>query len=180
METEKTIKPWRPTLHAVLLNGALFALAALIYASIPSISRYQWSFYCGFFVSVALGLTAQRIPNCIVSVLCGFAWALLYWYLPGWLMTLGMGKIIAVVLGEFICTSSLLFIHLYFLKNTWANVVPFMFCAVANVYASGGPQNIPYCGGSIIIAICCCVLCNTIAGKINRKYLAKEQAVNSL
>ncbi|MDO4554600.1 MAG: DUF1097 family protein [Lachnospiraceae bacterium] len=155
-----------------LVNGIAFALAVLVYQLVPTISSYQWCLYCGFLLTVAMGADKKKYPNYVVSLIAGYVWAFFYWNLGTWIMMAGVPRLAALMIGELVCTTGLLYTHLHILKNTLANFPPYMFCAVATIYSTGGTQNIPKCAISVFAGITLCIVYNMlmeiILAKINK------------
>lgn len=149
-----------------VVNGIAFALTVLVYQLCPPVTSFQWCVYGGFLLCVALGGNKKKYLNYLCSIIAGYIWAFFYWNLGGWFMAAGMPKIPALMLGEFICTIGLLYVHLHLLKNTWANVVPYCFLAVASIYATGGTQNTWKCGISVIAGMTLCIIYNIVMDKI--------------
>lgn len=164
--------PTRQAAVIAVVRGCAFALVTLLYLSVPApLSSYLWAVYVGFFLTMALGCKAGRLPSYLLSLGCGFLWGFLYMHLSGWLFVLipALGTTICTVLAEFILTASLLFIHLRFFSGTLIGTVPAIFAAVAMIFASGSLSAVPWCALSAGIGICMAFLTDRIISLILSK-----------
>lgn len=163
------------TFHALtiaIVRGLAFSLITLIYLGIQTpLTPYLWVVYTGFFLSTALGCGRHRFFSYLCSLGCGFLWGILYLHMSGWITSLlPVSMLAAAVFSEFFLTTSLLFIHLKFLKGTLLGTIPAVFAAIAVLFSSGSLSAIPWCAISAGTGICMAFLTELVIQWILRMH----------
>jgi hypothetical protein len=137
------------------INGIAFGAIRVVYSLIQGdLGSFLWCVYAGFLLTVALGLDIKKGPNLVCSLTIGYGWAFLYWESGTWIKKVFLiSATMSNAIADTLVTFGLLFLHMAFLKKTWANIIPVIFLTVMTVFATSGLTKILYCALSIIIGM---------------------------
>jgi hypothetical protein len=139
--------------------GIWAGIYCIIYAVLPwPASGLIWMTFAVLPIYFLDGAKPNEFVNYICSMVAGVAWAWLYLYCIGRLVTAGLsaGLATGVVVG--ILTIVVCAVHLAILNKTWLNKVPIIFAGLAMTFSQGGKNYstiILTCAAGLFLALVC-------------------------
>lgn len=126
-----------------IISSVPCAIACLLLTFAPSpLNGLCWCLFAGYCTTYLAGGNLKKMPNIWTSYGVGILWAFVFNYFFVWLLSLGASFSLAMLLDVEICTAVLLFVHIAFLMNTWANIIPMLFPPIFFMFQSGGDLTV--------------------------------------
>lgn len=123
-----------------LLKILLTSIFLAIFIVLFQIALYE-SLTIVLFIGITVTLTAgadkTKTPNYLFSAACGVGWGFIFFQMKEIFEFFGFNEQIKMIMVYCIFTLMIKLIHNIFLKNTWANMVGFVFAGVIGVVYIG-------------------------------------------
>lgn len=139
--------------------GILVGIYCMIYQYLPLPTKnLMWVTFVALPIYFGAGAKPEEFPNFFSSMLAGVVWAYIYLGGIAWLVKLGVGVPLTMLLVVGIVTIVLCAVHMILTPNTWFNKLPMMFGTIATLFCQNGENlltiMITLTGGLIVGLLC--------------------------
>lgn len=154
-----------------LLKILLISIFLAIFIVLFQITLYESLtivLFIGITVTFTAGADKTKTPNYLFSAACGVGWGFIFFQMKEIFEVFGFSEQIKMILVFFIFTLAIKSVHSIFLKNTWANMVGFVFAGVIGVVYIGTDDLL-----KAIITLSCGIL-NAVISVLIADILTKQ------